>query len=149
MGLWFNSMTWYHLIKQNECLKYSNGPWVTLGWNYEFPNIEGSQHYIVIPFNNKGWLWDSPDFYFIESTGQFINYTNSKTTGSSIFESMDIRLLKNGSYHIDQHWIDIVAIYRYYKTKYSRYENSSLPLYSWEKRNRDYETTLTWKICQF
>jgi hypothetical protein len=89
------------IIKQSG---YSNGQWVALGWSFDFPiNIEGSKHYTVIPFNNKDWICDSPDFYFIEGAGQLINDTNSKNVGSSIFESMDIRLLKNGPYDINQH----------------------------------------------
>ena len=71
---------------------------------FKFPfNIDVCKHYIVIPLNDRDFYSESPNFYSIESAEQLINNTNSKTVDSSIFEHMDICLLKNGSYNVDQH----------------------------------------------
>ena len=96
------------IIKQNGYAKAPNGQWVALGWSFEFPiDIEGSKHYSVVPFsknsNDNDWICDSPDFCFIEGAGSLINDTDSNIVGSSVFESMDIRLLRNGPYDINQH----------------------------------------------
>jgi len=92
------------IIKQNGYIKAPNGQWVALGWSYDFPiNIEGSKHYTVVPFSNKDWICNSPDFCFIEGAGQLVNDTEGMNVGSSIFESMDIRMLRNGPYDINQH----------------------------------------------
>jgi len=102
---WLDNFT----IKQNGYAKAPNGQWVALGWSFDFPvDIEGSRHYTVTPFSNNDWICNSPDFCFIEGSGQLINDTLSssstaKNVGSSVFESMDIRSLKNGPYDINQH----------------------------------------------
>jgi predicted secreted hydrolase len=95
------------IIQQNGYAKAPNGQWVALGWSFDFPiNIEGSRHYTVVPFSNNSnndWICSSPDFCFIEGAGKLINDTDGKSVGSSVFESMDIRLLNNGPYDVNQH----------------------------------------------
>jgi predicted secreted hydrolase len=96
------------IIKQNGYARAPNGQWVALGWSFEFPtDIEGSKHYSVVPFsknsNDNDWICDSPDFCFIEGAGSLIDDTDNNIVGSSVFESMDIRLLRNGPYDINQH----------------------------------------------
>jgi predicted secreted hydrolase len=91
-------------IRQNGYAKAPNGQWAALGWSFDFPfNIEGSKHFTVIPFSNKDWICMSHNFCFIEGAGQLIDNDNSKLVGHSVFESMDIRMLKNGPYDINQH----------------------------------------------
>lgn len=97
---WLDNFT----IKQNGYAKAPNGQWAALGWSFDFPfNIEGSKHYTVEPLSNKDWICISPNFCFIEGAGQLFNDTDAKKVGTSVFESMDIRMLKNGPYNVNQH----------------------------------------------
>ncbi|MBV9175812.1 MAG: hypothetical protein JO297_02095 [Nitrososphaeraceae archaeon] len=96
---WIDNFT----IRQNGYDKAPNGQWVSLGWSYDFPtNVEGGMHYTVVPFSKNDWIC-SLSFCFIEAAGQLVNDTTGKQVGSSINESMDIRILKNGPYNVNQH----------------------------------------------
>jgi hypothetical protein len=59
-------------------------------------------HYTVVPFSKNDWIC-SLSFCLIEAAGQLANDTTGKQVGSSINESMDIRILKNGPYNVNQH----------------------------------------------
>lgn len=97
---WLDNFT----VRQNGYDKAPSGQWVSAGWGYDFPiNVEGSRHYTVIPFNNNDWICSPLTFCFIEGAGQLINGMTGKHVGSSINESMDIRILKNGPYDVNQH----------------------------------------------
>ena len=96
---WIDNFT----IRQNGYDKAPNGQWVSFGWSYDFPtNVEGGMHYTVVPFSKNDWIC-SLSFCFIEAAGQLVNDTTGKQVGSSINESMDIRILKNGPYNVNQH----------------------------------------------
>jgi len=96
---WIDNFT----VRQDGYDKAISGQWVSFGWSYDFPvDVEGSKHYTVIPFSKNDWICSSR-FCFIEGAGQLIDDTTGKHAGSSINESMDIRLLKNGPYNINQH----------------------------------------------
>jgi hypothetical protein len=97
---WIDNFT----VRQNGYDKPPNGQWVSFGWSYDFPtNVEDSMHYTVIPFSKNDWICSSPSFCFIAGAGQLINDITDKEVGSSINESMDIRILKNGPYNVNQH----------------------------------------------
>jgi hypothetical protein len=96
---WIDNFT----IRQNGYDKAPNGQWVSFGWSYDFPtNVEGGMYYTVVPFSKNDWIC-SLSFCFIEAAGQLVNDTTGKQVGSSINESMDIRILKNGPYNVNQH----------------------------------------------
>lgn len=99
---WIDNFT----VRQNGYDKAPNGQWVSFGWTYDFPiNVEGSTHYTVVPFSKNDWMCSSPSAVncAIEAAGQLINGVTGKQVGSSVNESMDIRILKNGPYDINQH----------------------------------------------
>jgi len=97
---WLDNFT----VRQNGYDKAPSGQWVSAGWGYDFPiNVEGSRHYTVIPFSDNDWICSPPTFCFIEGAGQLIDGMTGKHVGSSINESMDIRILKNGPYDVNQH----------------------------------------------
>lgn len=96
---WFNNFT----VRQNGYAKAPNGQWVSFGWSYDFPtNVEGSKHYTVIPFSKNDWICVSRSNCFFEGAGQLINDVTSKEVGTSVHESMDIQILKNGPYNVNQ-----------------------------------------------
>ena len=97
---WLDNFT----VRQNGYDKAPSGQWISAGWGYDFPiNVEGSRHYTVIPFSDNDWICSPPTFCFIEGAGQLIDGMTGKHVGSSINESMDIRILKNGPYDVNQH----------------------------------------------
>jgi hypothetical protein len=58
----------------------------------------------VEAFSNNDWICNPPKtFCFIEAAGQLIDGMTGRHVGSSINESMDIRILKNGPYDVNQH----------------------------------------------
>ena len=97
---WLDNFT----VRQNGYDKGPSGQWVALGWSYDFPtNVEDSMHYTVVPFSKNDWICVSPSSCFIEGAGQIIDDTTGKPVGTSVYESMDIRILKNGPYDVNQH----------------------------------------------
>lgn len=99
---WFGNFT----VKQNGYAKEpESGQWVSFGWSYDFPiDIEGSKHYTVTPFSTQDLIYLRADkMGFFEGTGRLVDDTNGKHVGTSINESTDIRLMRNGPYDINQH----------------------------------------------
>lgn len=97
---WFDNF----IVKQNGYAKTPNGVWFSWGWSYGLPlEIEGSKNYTVVPYSKNDTVHAPTNFDFYEGAGQLIDDTTGKVVGSSIGESMDIRLLRNGPYGQNQH----------------------------------------------
>jgi hypothetical protein len=92
-------------VKQNGYAKTPNGQWFSWCWSYGLPlEIEGSKNFTVVPFG-KNYTVHVPqtNFDFYEGAGKLIDDTTERVVGSSLDESMDIRLLRNGPYDQNQH----------------------------------------------
>jgi len=98
---WFDNF----IVKQNGYAKTPNGLWFSWGWSYGLPiEIEGSKNFTIVPFSKNDTVHvPQTNFDFYEGAGKLIDDTTEKVVGSSIDESMDIRLLRNGPYDQNQH----------------------------------------------
>jgi hypothetical protein len=92
-------------VKQNGYAKTPNGLWFSWGWSFGLPiEIEGSNNFTVVTsVRTIQCVSPQTNFDFYEGAGKLIDDTKERIVGSSIDESMDIRLLRNGPYDQNQH----------------------------------------------
>jgi predicted secreted hydrolase len=96
---WFDNF----IIRQNGYCKTPSNYWFSWGWSYEFPiEIEGAKKYTVDPFSSMDIVDDKANRFY-EGPGKLYNDETGEVVGITIVESMDIKVMNNAPYGVNQH----------------------------------------------